>query len=196
MPKALYLEGLLRELGVTDILRIDAPDPPGPRRRAPQCGRAHPRRVAASALDSGAYGRCASGRAFLLEDRSVEGCRRRRQDPWPWRGGQSAGHRLRPAHCTGIEGAGHHPRPLPWPDFRFRRRDFQPLRHPLHPQDPRRSVWPRRFRGRARLRRGGWFLHRNFRERPAVDARRGAWASVPRVPPAGRPATRWSPPPI
>lgn len=35
--------------------------------------------------------------------------------------------------------------------------------------------------------RGGWFLHRNFRERPAVDARRGAWASVPRVPPAGRP---------
>ena len=26
MPKALYLEGLLRELGVTDILRIDAPD--------------------------------------------------------------------------------------------------------------------------------------------------------------------------
>ena len=27
MPKALYLEGLLRELGVTDILRIDAPDP-------------------------------------------------------------------------------------------------------------------------------------------------------------------------
>lgn len=68
MPKALYLEGLLRELGVTDILRIDAPDPRVPDGVRPNVVARIPRRVAASALDSGAYGRCASGRAFLLED--------------------------------------------------------------------------------------------------------------------------------
>lgn len=99
MPKALYLEGLLRELGVTDILRIDAPDPRVPDGVRPnvvaRIPGASPRRLwILGHMDVVPPGELSYWKTDPWKV-VVDGDK----DPWPWRGGQSAGHRLRPAHC-------------------------------------------------------------------------------------------------
>ncbi len=81
------------------------------------CTRASP---ACRRVGSGSWGiwTLCLRRAFLLED-TIRGRLSSTATMIRGRGVEdiSAGHRLRPAHCTGIEGAGQSPPTSPWHDF-------------------------------------------------------------------------------